>query len=41
MLEQYPISDLLTWMEDGSLKLNPNFQRRKVWPPAAKRVFDK
>ena len=36
MLEQYPISDLLTWMEDGSLKLNPNFQRRKVWPPAAK-----
>ena len=36
MLEQYPISDLLTWMEDGSLKLNPDFQRRRVWPPAAK-----
>ena len=36
MLEQYPISDLLTWMEDGSLKLNPDFQRRKIWHPAAK-----
>lgn len=36
MLEQYPISDLLDWMKDGRLILNPNFQRRKVWPPTAK-----
>lgn len=36
MLEQYPISDLLAWIEDKTLILNPNFQRRSVWPPAAK-----
>ena len=36
MLEQYPISDLLDWMKDGRLILNPNFQRRTVWPQAAK-----
>ena len=36
MLEQYPINDLLDWMESGGLILNPNFQRRKVWPPTAK-----
>ena len=36
MLEQYPISDMLSWMEGGDLTLNPNFQRRSVWPPAAK-----
>ena len=36
MLEQYPISDLLAWIEDETLILNPDFQRRSVWPPAAK-----
>ena len=36
ILEQYPISDLLAWIEDETLILNPDFQRRSVWPPAAK-----
>ena len=36
MLEQYPISDLLTWMDERTLILNAEFQRRSVWPPAAK-----
>ena len=36
MLEQYPISDMLSWMEDGDLILNPKFQRKLVWPLAAK-----
>ena len=36
MLEQYPISDLLTWMDDDTLILNTEFQRRDVWPLPAK-----
>ena len=36
MLEQYPISDLLTWMDERTLILNTEFQRRSVWPPQAK-----
>jgi hypothetical protein len=36
MLEQYPISDLLTWMDEGTLVLNPDFQRRSVWQTPAK-----
>ena len=36
MLEQYPISDLLTWMDEKTLVLNAEFQRRSVWPPQAK-----
>ena len=36
MLERYPISDLLSWIEDETLTLNPDFQRRSVWSPAAK-----
>ena len=36
MLEQYPISDLLTWMDEGTLVLNPEFQRRSVWQTPAK-----
>ena len=36
MLEQYPVSDLLTWMDERTLILNAEFQRRSVWPPAAK-----
>jgi hypothetical protein len=33
---QYRISDFVTWQRDGSLKLNPNFQRRPVWSKKAK-----
>ena len=36
MLEQYPVSDLLTWMGENTLVLNAEFQRRDVWPPQAK-----
>ena len=34
--DQYPISDLLTWMDEKTLVLNSDFQRRSVWPPSAK-----
>lgn len=33
---QYRISDFVTWQRDGTLKLNPNFQRRPVWKKKAK-----
>ena len=36
MLEQYPVSDLLTWMGENTLVLNAEFQRRAVWQPPAK-----
>ncbi len=36
MIEQYPISDLLSWMNERTLVLNAEFQRRAVWPPPAK-----
>lgn len=36
MLEQYPISDFLAWLDEKSLILNAEFQRRNVWPPSAK-----
>ena len=36
--DQYPISDLLTWMDEKTIILNAEFQRRSVWPPSA-RVF--
>ena len=36
--DQYPISDLLTWMDEKTIVLNTEFQRRSVWPPSA-RVF--
>ena len=36
MLEQYTVSDLLIWMEERTLILNTEFQRRAVWSPAAK-----
>jgi hypothetical protein len=32
----YTVSDFLTWYREGSLMLNPNFQRRNVWKPGAK-----
>ena len=34
--DQYPISDLLTWMDEKTLILNAEFQRRSVWQPAAR-----
>ncbi len=34
--DQYPISDLLAWMNEKTLILNADFQRRSVWPPSAK-----
>ena len=34
--DQYPISDLLAWMNEKTLVLNTDFQRRSVWPPSAK-----
>ena len=34
--DQYPISDLLTWMDEKTLILNTDFQRRSVWPPRAR-----
>lgn len=35
-LQQYTIADFLEWSEKGQLKLNPEFQRGSVWPPAAR-----
>ena len=34
--DQYPISDLLSWMNERTLILNAEFQRRPVWPTSAK-----
>lgn len=36
---QFAISDFLSWQREGSLKLNPDFQRRSVWKPDAKSFF--
>jgi len=36
VLEQYTISDFLTWHRQKTLTLNPYFQRRAVWSAAAK-----
>ena len=33
---QFRVADFLSWLKDGSLNLNPPFQRRSVWKPAAK-----
>ena len=35
-LNQYPISDFIEWQKRKQLELNPAFQRRDVWTPAAK-----
>ena len=32
----YKVSDFIGWQRDGSLELNPNFQRRSVWKTGAK-----
>ena len=39
MLEQYPISDIIEWIDQRKLLLNPDFQRRPVWAPQAKTYF--
>jgi hypothetical protein len=36
VLEQYTISDFVTWDRQRTLVLNPTFQRRSVWSPAAR-----
>lgn len=33
---QYRVSDFVQWQRDGTLELNPNFQRRSVWKKGAK-----
>lgn len=35
-LEQYNVSDFLTWHREKSLTLNPHYQRRQVWTQDAK-----
>ena len=35
----YKISDFLSWQRSGSLVLSPSFQRRSVWPLAAKSLL--
>ena len=39
MLQSYPISDLVQWMREKTLVLNPDFQRRNIWPEPAKSYF--
>ncbi len=39
MIEQYTVSDVITWLDDKTLVLNTNFQRRSVWTPIAKTYF--
>src|SRR3989338_7244026 len=33
---QYRVSDFISWQKSGTLELSPSFQRRPIWPPAAK-----
>lgn len=35
-LQQYTVADFMEWSEKKQLKLNPEFQRGSVWPPAAR-----
>lgn len=35
-LQQYTIADFMEWSANQQLKLNPDFQRGSVWPPAAR-----
>ena len=37
--QQYPISDLYSWIKDGSLKLVPEFQRGDIWVTSAQSYF--
>lgn len=37
MLEQFTVADILTWLDDKTLVVNPEFQRSsKIWPTVAK-----
>ena len=36
---QFSVTDLLSWLRDGTLNLNPAFQRRSVWKQDAKSYF--
>lgn len=36
---EYKISDFISWKREGTLILNPNFQRRHVWKKGAKSYF--
>jgi uncharacterized protein with ParB-like and HNH nuclease domain len=36
---QFTVADFLTWHREGSLNLNPPFQRRSVWKPDARSFF--
>lgn len=36
---QFRVADFLAWQKDGSLVLNPPFQRRSVWRPGARSYF--
>lgn len=36
LLEQYPVSDFVDWNKQKTLTLNPHFQRRDIWTPAAR-----
>jgi uncharacterized protein with ParB-like and HNH nuclease domain len=37
--KQYTIADFLSWKREGTLELNPPFQRRSVWKPGARSYF--
>ena len=39
MLQSYAVSDLVQWMREQTLILNPEFQRRNIWPEPAKSYF--
>ena len=36
---EYKVSDFISWKREGTLILNPNFQRRHVWKKGAKSYF--
>ena len=36
---QFTVADFLSWQKEGSLNINPPFQRRFVWKPDAKSYF--
>lgn len=36
MRTQFRVSDFVSWQKSATLELSPSFQRRPIWPPAAK-----
>jgi len=36
---QFTVADFLSWQREGTLNLNPRFQRRSVWKPGARSYF--